>query len=320
LVVEREPEVKVKRPVVPQEIVKEKSKFDMKLVVKQKNTKVKETRASSSLVKKSEEGEVLETLPSYDRISVVMAFRGCGDGRLVGLKKCIKCLREQTINCYIILVEQDKVPVHQTELEPLVDSYLFAYSQTLFNKAWSFNCGAILAPDELILFHDSDMLVPRTYVSESIKALGKYDAAFPWSKIIYLTEESSRTYPVGPVKTYNVVRGETAIGGSFITTKKFYFKIGGMDERFEGWGHEDRVFCAKATGLGRVKRMSQQSGLTMLHHYHREADRWHPHIQINTNILTEYDRMSAHDILARIKSLGTIGDPLRYRSKEIAHE
>jgi hypothetical protein len=326
LVIEREPDLLEEELGFPQEVIKERVKEAekprrvVKSVVKQRNPKAREIKYLLPSEIKNEEGETSEVLPSYDRVSVVMAFRGRNDGRLEGLRKCIKCFREQTINCYIILVEQDHSPVHQNELDPLVDSYLFAYSRALFNKAWSFNCGAMLAPDELILFHDGDMLVPRTFVSESIKVLGKYDAAFTWSRIIYLTEESSRVYPAGPVRTRGITPGEGAVGGSFITTKKFYLGIGGMDERFEGWGHEDRVFCEKAAKLGRLKRANRQSGLTMVHHYHRESDRWHPHIQINTNLLDEYIRMSSKEIMVRVKSLGPIGDPLRYRSKEKTHE
>lgn len=320
LIIEREPEVYEKDPVILEEMVREvkeeveEPKSVTKLVVKRRDVKIKEIRPSSRLVEKV--GEPLEILPSYDRISVVMGFRERDDDRLDALKKCIKSFREQTIDCYLILVEQDNTPLHQTELEPLVDSYLFTYSDDLFNRGWAFNCGAIIAPDDLILLHDCDLLVPKNYVKESIKILGTRDMALPWAKILYLTEDSSKKYPGGNPKISSVVTSQQAVGGSLIIRKNFYLRIGGMDERFWGWGGEDNAFYSKACKLGRISRASPVTGLNLLHHYHKIAPRGHHHIQINNNIQGEYHRMSAHDICDQVEKLRYIGDPLMHQPTE----
>lgn len=317
LIIEHEPEAPEKERVVPQEVVKEEpeeQKSVTKLVVKKRDAKVKEIRPQSQLVERVE--EPLEILISYDRISVVMAFRGRGDSRLEGLKKCIKCLREQTIDCHIIIIEQDNTPLHQAELEPLVDSYLFTYSNTMFNKSWAFNCGAIIAPDDLILLHDCDLLVPKNYVRESMKILGTKDMALPWAKILYLTEESSKQYPVSSPKISSVVTSHQAVGGSLLVRKNFYLRIGGMDERFEGWGGEDNAFYVKAIKLGRINRASPVIGITLLHHYHKQALRSHTHSHINNHVLWQYYQGSDMDIAVKIRTLDPIGDPLKYKNKE----
>jgi len=318
LVIEHEPEVLEEEPIVIQEVVEEKEEVEeeklvTKLEVKTRDRKVKEIRSSSQLIEKREEPEIL---PSYDRISVVMAFRGREDGRLDGLKKCIKCLREQTLDCYIILVEQDKVPVHQGELEPLVDSYLFIYSSAMFNKSWAFNCGAMIAPDDLILLHDCDLLVPKSYVKESVKVLGTKDMALPWAKILYLTEESSKKYPDGHPKISSTLTSHQAVGGSLLVRKNFYLKIGGMDERFFGWGGEDNAFYAKAAKLGRMTRVSPVVGMTLLHHYHKPAPKSHSNNHINNHLLWQYYQGSDKDILSKIRALDPIGDPLKGKNKE----
>jgi hypothetical protein len=317
LVIEHEPVVYEEEPIILPEIINEEveePKPVTQLVVKRRNLKVREIGPVSQLVEKRE--EPLEIFPLYDRVSVVMAFRGSGDGRLEGLKKCIQCLREQAINCYIILVEQDYSPVNQDELEPLVDSYLFTYSSDMFNKSWAFNCGAIIAPDDLILLHDCDLLVPKNYIKESIKVLGIKDMALPWAKILYLTEGSSKNYPDGQPKVSSVLTSHQAVGGSLLVRKKFYLKIGGMDERFVGWGGEDNAFYAKAAKLGRINRVSPAVGLTLLHHYHKPAQKWHPHSQINNNILWEYSQRSDKDIMVRVRTLDPIGDPLKHKNQE----
>jgi hypothetical protein len=316
LVIEHEPEV-IEEMVITPEIFNEElkeTKLETKLVVKLRDPKVKEIKPSLQLVEKV--GETLEIPTSWDRVSVVMAFRGQGDGRLTSLKKCIKCLREQTVNCYIILVEQDVAPIHQEELEPLVDSYLFTYSREMFNKSWSFNCGVIIAPDNLILLHDCDLLTPKNYVKEAIKILGTKDLALPWIKILYLTEESSEKYPEGHLKISTTLTSNQAVGGSLLVRKDFYLRIGGMDERFEGWGAEDNAFYEKACKLGRVSRVSHVTGLTLLHHYHEPAQKWHHHSHINNMALWEYYHRSANDIVLTVKELGIIGNPLKYSDKE----
>jgi hypothetical protein len=316
LVIEREPEVYEKEIVITEEIRKEEAK-ETKLIdrsmLRRRDLKVREVKQLSQLIEKREE---IDILPSYDRISVVMAFRERGDGRLDGLKKCVKCLRDQTINCYIILVEQDNAPVHQGELESLVDSYLFTYSSAMFNKSWAFNCGAIIAPDDLILLHDCDLLVPKNYVKESMRILGAKDMALPWTKILYLTEESSKRYPDGNHKISHTLTSHQAVGGSLLVRKQFYLRIGGMDERFEGWGGEDNAFYAKALKLGRVSRSNPMTGMVLMHHYHKPAQRAHPHNYVNNHALWEYYHRSDKDIMTRIRTLDPIGDPLKH-SKEL---
>jgi hypothetical protein len=324
LIVEHEPEVCEQEPVVPSEVVKETKKEEVKetkpvtkLVMRKRDFKVKEiqTLAPFTSVVETKEEPPLETPPSYDRISVVMAFRGQGDGRLEGLKKCIQCLRAQTIDCYIILIEQDHSPVHQAELEPLVDSYLFTYSNVMFNKSWAFNCGVIIAPDDLVLLHDCDMLMPKNYVRESMRILGTKEIALPWSKILYLTEESSKHYPDGQHKISGTLTSHQVVGGSLIVRKSFYLRIGGMDERFEGWGGEDNAFYAKACKLGRMNRVNSLTGLTLLHHYHEPAQKSHPHNHINSHVLWQYYQGSDRDIMVRIRALDPIGDPFKIRNK-----
>ena len=292
----------------------EKIKSITKLIVKKRDIKVKELRPSLQSVEPVEEH--LEKLPTYNRVSVVMAFRGREDGRFEGLKKCIRSLREQTLDCYIILVEQDKIPVHQAELEPLVDSYLFTYSPAMFNKSWAFNCGVMIAPDDLIFLHDCDLLVPRNYVRESIRLLGTRDITLPWAKILYLTEESSKQYPGGNPKVSSIVTSHQGVGGSILVRKQFYLRIGGMDERFEGWGHEDNAFYVKAIKLGRMNRVSPITGLILLHHYHKLAPRSHPNSHINGHVLMQGYQGSDLDIMAMVKRLDPIGDPWKYTKEK----
>jgi hypothetical protein len=319
--VDHEPPVHEEELVIFQETAQkpeavEESPSGSRWLRRKRDLKVKEIRTLAPfapIVEQGEEPPLESSPPSSARISVVMAFRGRDEGRLEGLKKCIKGLRAQTIDCYIILIEQDRTPLHQEELEPLVDSYLFTYSNTLFNKSWAFNCGAIIAPDDLILLHDCDMLAPRNYVREAVRVLGTKDLALPWSKILYLTEESSRRYPDGPHKIHSTLTSHQVVGGSLIVRKDFYLRIGGMDERFEGWGGEDNAFYAKVCKLGRISRVSPVVGLTLMHHYHQGAVKTHPHNHINNHVLWQYYQGSDRDIMARIRGLDPIGDPLKYR-------
>lgn len=316
LVVEHEPEVCEEEPVILQKVIEEGKKEEqpvIRLEVKTRDKKVKELRPGPQIVERRKEIEIPTT---YDRISVVMAFRESGENRLEGLKKCIQCIRQQTMDCYIVLVEQDREPFNQYELEKLVDSYLFIYSMSMFNKSWAFNCGTMIAPDDLVLLHDCDLLVPRNYVKECMRILGTKDLALPWAKILYLTEESSKSYPEGHPKVCYTITSHQAVGGSLLVRKNFYLRIGGMDERFEGWGGEDNAFYAKAAKLGRISRVSPVTGMTLLHHHHKPAPKYHSHNHVNHHVLWQYYQGSDRDIMVRLRTLDPIGDPLKYRSKE----
>jgi hypothetical protein len=252
--------------------------------------------------------------PLEERVSVIIAYRG--RDRLAALKKSIDTIRNQSVACHIVLVEQDHISLCQKEIEPLVDSYLFAHSRTMFNKSWAFNCGVIIAPDELVMLHDGDLLLPENYIKGSIEFLASNDLVLPWAKILYLSEESSKRYPNGPIKALYIWENHNVVGGSLLTRKSFYLNIGGMDERFEGWGGEDNAFFAKACKLGRVKKANLASGTRLFHHFHKQAPRSHGHYSVNTKVMLEYYNKSEKEVRAIVRGLGTIGDPLKYTQME----
>ena len=249
-----------------------------------------------------------------DRVSVIMAHRG--RDRLDGLKRSIASLRAQSRECFIILVEQDREPVLRDVIEPLVDRYLFTFSPFLFNKSWAFNCGAMLANDEFLLLHDSDLIAPENYVREAIQILGKSGVALPWTRILYLTEESSILYPEEPLRVSHTFSSHQVCGGSLLVRREFYLEIGGMDERCEGWGGEDNAFFIKACKLGKVGRAHPVKGPTLIHYYHPLAPKSHRHYNINSHVMSEYYSRPVRDIKMRIKSLFPIGNPVKYDELE----
>ena len=199
--------------------------------------------------------------PGAAEILIVVPFRdrGTGGERLRNLLSCLLALRDQSTpreHYRVLVVESDDTPRWQEIIEPFADSYLFAEKPGKFNKSWAVNAGVVnaLGRAEAICILDADVLVDRDFVARNAARLRRpgtgghlpyrdmlcVDAtATSWAIRERLTRrcadigrESLRGFAVRrPVGCCLWVRAEA------------FLRIGGMDERFEGWGGEDNDFA-----------------------------------------------------------------------------
>lgn len=313
----------VKIPVRKEKIIKEKetTKKVVSCEVFQEETKVLDSKAvnvlrnphprskSKEFVSVKVSQEVVPSI-SNQKVSVIIGIRGTD--RLQGLFHVIKSFRNQSLDSRIILVEQDTKPVCRAQVEPLVDIYLYTYSDRLYNRSWAFNCGSLLTRDEFLILHDCDLIVPKDYIQTSLRILGDKDFGFGWYQINYMTESSSISYPKGNLEFKGSFLNKQTVGGSLIIRNDFYQDIRGMDERFEGWGGEDNVFHFKACALGRLAWDGTDSGSHLIHYYHSHDNRNHNHGHINHAVIGEYYRGDRSKLREKISNLPPIGSPDRF--------
>ncbi|MDT8911802.1 glycosyltransferase family A protein [Amycolatopsis sp. PS_44_ISF1] len=203
--------------------------------------------------------------------AVVIPFRGSGGtARLRNLRWVLASLNDQTAGrsrYRIVVVETDEVPRWRQEIQPLCDTYLHAYNDGRFNKAWAVNVGVVhgAAPAEAVCVLDADILVDRDFVARALARFGEpgTQAHWPFQDLLFLDEDSSRRairnrcVSGRPEVDQRLLRGvylRRPPGGCLWLRTSLFRRIGGMDERFAGWGGEDQDFEWRVDRYGALDR------------------------------------------------------------------
>ena len=140
----------------------------------------------------------------------------------------------------------------------------------VFNRSASRNLGARSAGDsELVVVCDADTLVDPVGLVAALGAARSGGLHYPQAVVNYLTEAGTELVLAGEVLDPARIEFSlpSAHGGCFVILAEQYRAVGGMDERFEGWGFEDNAwFAAARSALG-----------PPTHHAGVAWHLWHPH-------------------------------------------
>lgn len=184
----------------------------------------------------------------------------------------------------VVVVEQDREPRLEQTLAPLADRYFFAYNPGPYNRSWAFNIGAIQAAHGhgALCLIDADLLVPSDFLRKGLAAFeAGHRAVLPYTEVVYLEEASTkqaiRDQEADPRRWQkNRYRGKGSTwsqGGCIWVDAALYRDVGGHDERFRGWGCEDREFYDRLARHAHIEHLPGR----LLHLYHRrpsETDQW----------------------------------------------
>lgn len=209
------------------------------------------------------------------RVQVVIPFRDrTGDSRLRNLLACLAALRDQTATAgefFVTVVEADDRPRWRDVVEPLVPHYTFLPQPHMFNKSRTVNVGVANSPlaAEIICVLDADVLVDRHFIVRNAARFAELAAVghLPYHRMSCIdgpsTNEAIRE---------RCLRGKPDIrreamrayvlreppGACFWLTGAAFRRIGGFDERFEGWGGEDNDVVDRVTRLGGFRRFNDE--------------------------------------------------------------
>lgn len=200
---------------------------------------------------------------------------------------------------HIIIVEQDTVTKINLEKFAPVNYYLAAENDNLlFNKAKAFNLGVSHAPSDIVILHDADMLVRNDYTAAICEILKTSDSCHLGGTVIYTTEESA-----AKINSTAIVSDDIACervvgyyeGGSLACKVSAYWRVGGFNEDYWGYGCEDCDFYAR---LSQASKWLEQRTFDLVHLWHDRVLGWDKHHKENKNL----ERLlSGNDIQARVR-------------------
>jgi len=213
---------------------------------------------------------------------IVIPFRDTTESssRLRNLLSCLLSLRDQSIgseNFCVTVVETDEIPRWGPLFEPFCDQYVFAPSGRPFNRSWAVNVGVRNTPGDwdLICVMDADVLADRDFVRRNVERFLQpgASAVLPYRDMLCLdasasdaaiaarVEEGVGDPPSASLRGFSVRRPPGCCGW---IRRESFDRVGGMDERYEGWGGEDTDFAFRANLDGGLDRYPDR--LLHLHH------------------------------------------------------
>lgn len=124
----------------------------------------------------------------------------------------------------------------------------------VFSRAGSRNRGVHLAADvgcDIVVLCDADTLVEPQPLLDAVTACQDGVMHLPYTRYRSLTKKGLAQYQAGtPLLGCDVDHDhEGATGGVIVIRVDAWWRAGGMDERFRGWGHEDAAFRVAADTL-----------------------------------------------------------------------
>lgn len=147
-----------------------------------------------------------------------------------------------------------------------------------FNRAKAVNAAADCDWDVAVIA-DSDTWVPRKQFNDAVAAARQGALVAAFDTVIELSGPCTENLLTGRItmrdsfESVKVRRRELETQSSMLAIgRQLWDRIGGMDERFHGWGGEDNAFWKAATILGRTERIAGNA-------YHL----WHPPSKLNPN-------------------------------------
>jgi hypothetical protein len=137
-----------------------------------------------------------------------------------------------------------------------------------YSRAWAFNVAARLARGAVLVLHDNDILVPKTYALRAIERTREGADVIDLKRFVFhLSREHTRRLTGGEADLFDhapeaIVQNNQ--GASIAVRKESFFAIGGFDEGFVGWGGEDNEFWERA----RTLRVHDYGCLPFVHLWH----------------------------------------------------
>ncbi|MFA5207185.1 MAG: galactosyltransferase-related protein [Candidatus Paceibacterota bacterium] len=228
-------------------------------------------------------------------IDIVIPHSNIDEYRKRNLFFIVKYYKEYLPDSNIIIVEQN-TETDINEIKDLIGTHLkLKITEQLFCKSYLLNEGYNGNKNKYVFFIDTDCVVDKNILLSINNLLNILDRKIilPYNKPVFNLDENQTVQFINNHKSFNnfdlnlIRRNCQSNGGVVMISSDNYYKIGGHDPRFIGWGGEDDAFYVKAIKTIGVVRLN--SDLFHLNHPKGVNDGTNnPYYNNNYNYYTEY--------------------------------
>lgn len=228
-------------------------------------------------------------------ISVIIPYTKGEKLRQRALHRLFWCIEDQTYKDFELLLCEVVFGDEKNTYPYFVDKHIILKDRTPFNKSWCVNVAVKQASHKDMIIIDADMQFGGDYfqkISDFIKDR-KFFVAYDTVRLLKGRDNiNERLGKASDIK---------AAAHVWYCNKDFYWEIGGMNEKYEGYGAEDTDMWRRAAHvLGGVDCMEYQ----LVHSYHH----WHPkdsNFPLNNRRVELFDE-TMRDVGAEIRRLKTL--------------
>lgn len=225
---------------------------------------------------------------NLSQTSFIIHFRKDSDDRIFNLKCVLKYLTTH-MNCgEIFLINDDAVidPCLE-EIKQEFPNVLLAFykNEGVYHRTLCFDRIAKIATKPVLCFYDTDVIVRASVLEKSQNLIiqNKVDHVYPYNGLFvdvkkeyrdvisnydfeYLEKNLTST-AIGFDNEIMTVAHDASVGGLHMMSKDGYFRMGGYDVGFIGWGCEDVDIYTKSGKHNRVARITDENAICWhIHH------------------------------------------------------
>lgn len=234
---------------------------------------------------------VINSVQPISGLSIIIPIRGID--RQNNLNYCISRLLLQNVEPIEIIVSEEDQD-EKINIKSFVNDYrvkkIFTKSgPTPFNKSIAINVGVCASYFDKIIMNDSDIIPPKNYFKRIDTTLNEYEVCFFGKEI----------YNVNLLKMGILWRGSKRVdyfsGGSIAFTKKCFINIGGMCEKFYGYGSEDCEFWDR---IRKISKFYENRDMIFLHLNHKRPNSF----SINEDVYNQIMSLNIEERVALLKN------------------
>ncbi len=231
-------------------------------------------------------------------VAYVVPFRNFE--RTESIRTVVNNIRAQRFPVvHIIMVEQDGQSRIDLAAYAPVNHHLVRGGNPLFNKGMAFNHGVAHSPCAKVILHDADMLAQGHYTGAVAAVLDGHESCHVGSTVMYTIHEAmeqiNRTGVVDKTVRCDRIVGYYE-GGSLAATKTGYWKCGGFNEDYWGYGCEDCDFYARLSEGSNWKELRE---FDFLHLWHSRVGGWNNHHEANKALEAKLSRLPMDNRIAQ---------------------